>query len=461
MNCIKTLHELLTKSLFIVLLFMVGQVGYGQTHFGPIQLPSVEADIEQVNVVHIGESDEQGSYYEVDYEADLHMDIDLGYINPVTVNEISFNIELGGFQSWTLDQSDFEIAGEEVQVTVTPDFFNTNLYSVNAVFNSGINSNLVAFELPRIATVGVLIEDRDEFSRTADCFDFHVEQTASVEISSVIVNIDKLNGSTYNIAVEGDFYEEDFELPSCVGKGFDVGQGNFNVNLMVKEITETAVNVDVYMICGNSISSGELIFMYSGMELENPSFTMSPTINGSLDNSGLAVSVLTFSNASLPQSAGNALYQTYLGTLTFDYAFPNPGSTTASIFNVSSLSSVIDTNGDELNGVTFGNNPNYIDDEFFSIKHLSLKVANSQSIELIKISPNPAKDNLKIFNLKNAEEALIRIYTIEGQMAQELYVKDNGSKEFEVNVSDLSAGTFILNIVSSERVYNDKFIVQK
>ncbi len=72
----------------------------------------------------------------------------------------------------------------------------------------------------------------------------------------------------------------------------------------------------------------------------------------------------------------------------------------------------------------------------------------------ISIFPNPVEDNLYILGLNN--QALIGIYSIEGVLIKKEKVFDN-----KINVSDLTQGIYIINIIEKDRFIYSTRIIKK
>lgn len=79
----------------------------------------------------------------------------------------------------------------------------------------------------------------------------------------------------------------------------------------------------------------------------------------------------------------------------------------------------------------------------------SAKVLNSVSSlgsKSIKVFPNPAHDYLFVENLSPEQKAVIRIYTIQGNLIKTRQVGRTHEPQIVVNISGLSVGTYICEI---------------
>ncbi len=80
---------------------------------------------------------------------------------------------------------------------------------------------------------------------------------------------------------------------------------------------------------------------------------------------------------------------------------------------------------------------------------------NIPDLEGVKIYPNPAKE---ILNIANAENSNIQVYDMLGKL---ILSRDNISINQELNVSNLSTGTYFIKISNERNVTTKKFVVNK
>jgi len=463
MNFIKTLNAKLTTTLFFTFAFLLSNsVLFGQT-FGGFQLPSISGYVEDIQVVAVGSIDNGGTYHDVEYEVDLELDVDFGFHHPSNIIELSFDIELGGFDSWIISQDDLILDNENAQITVSPNMGNPNLYTITTVFSNGVSSTELAYQIDRAITSALVIDSsKDDYAKTADCYDYHIDQTATVEISNATLTTVSANPNLpLIVSINNSFYEEEFSLPSCIGKGIQPEAEEFNINLMIKEISPTSVNVDLYVSFYNSqpISNGAIPFVYSRPDLEEPTVNWSENVNGTIDNTPPLGAYIYFDNLNLDHS----IEQQYLGTLTFDYKSVVPGSTTTSPFYVFNHAELWDVDGRLLTGITFDADSNLpvLDDEKFHIKHHALKLDKTNS-SLISLKPNPAKGILSIeTDFVNGDNTEVFVYNINGQKMDNINNYTNGTNQFQIDVSHLSNGTYVLKIASASTIAKSKFIIHR
>jgi hypothetical protein len=85
-----------------------------------------------------------------------------------------------------------------------------------------------------------------------------------------------------------------------------------------------------------------------------------------------------------------------------------------------------------------------------------LLVGSSEGVGLIRINslieenvflyPNPARDTIRIKNLKGSYEYRVYILTLSGKLKKNLLVKSSSSGEIIIDISDLEKGLYILRI---------------
>ncbi len=101
---------------------------------------------------------------------------------------------------------------------------------------------------------------------------------------------------------------------------------------------------------------------------------------------------------------------------------------------------------------------------FFSIDNFTtgqgVGIAEASLIENITIFPNPANDVLNIkFNSQNASNTNIKVYTSTGILAIEVSDSFHSvNKDFKLNISGLSTGLYLMEIISDGKKQNVKFI---
>ncbi len=77
----------------------------------------------------------------------------------------------------------------------------------------------------------------------------------------------------------------------------------------------------------------------------------------------------------------------------------------------------------------------------------------------INIYPNPASDILTLsIDRKGNEEMRLNIYNVDGSFVRTVMMKQNQQR---INISDLPAGVYVVNIVSEEWSVNKRLIVKE
>jgi hypothetical protein len=76
-------------------------------------------------------------------------------------------------------------------------------------------------------------------------------------------------------------------------------------------------------------------------------------------------------------------------------------------------------------------------------------------VEEFTILPNPFSEYLEIHNLRNSLSSMVSIYNIAGKLQKKLILTGNENK---INTSELSPGTYIIQINNGQRSYNFKAV---
>jgi len=110
---------------------------------------------------------------------------------------------------------------------------------------------------------------------------------------------------------------------------------------------------------------------------------------------------------------------------------------------------------DSENVVVYNSTGNYEarGDAFFSTEGL-LNVSDNV-LQNVVIYPNPAKS---VLNINNAENASIEVLDLLGRV---LITKSSISLNEQLNVSELTSGTYLIKISSNNKTVTDKFIIHK
>jgi hypothetical protein len=77
----------------------------------------------------------------------------------------------------------------------------------------------------------------------------------------------------------------------------------------------------------------------------------------------------------------------------------------------------------------------------------------------VKISPNPASDNIKIQTGRNIENGYFEIYDAQARLIRQITMNGNSK---QIGVSDLSAGTYYYKLIENSKLLNSgTFIVTR
>ncbi|GAA4812314.1 spondin domain-containing protein [Litoribaculum gwangyangense] len=95
----------------------------------------------------------------------------------------------------------------------------------------------------------------------------------------------------------------------------------------------------------------------------------------------------------------------------------------------------------------------------FTLNSSTLNNNNIETIENVKIYPNPTNGHVTIYNLLNIELSSIEVYTILGKRVKEINVKSKLSF-IEMDLIDLNKGVYLLNLkVNKERKKIEKIVI--
>ena len=111
------------------------------------------------------------------------------------------------------------------------------------------------------------------------------------------------------------------------------------------------------------------------------------------------------------------------------------------------------------------NNSLYFKAQFNSSQTIALWRLNGSSLSIsenavsnFKIYPNPASNNLNLSFPNGLNQAIIKIISITGQ---NIFEKNNFSGlDFKVDVSELTSGIYLIQVIDGEKVMKSKFIKQ-
>lgn len=110
---------------------------------------------------------------------------------------------------------------------------------------------------------------------------------------------------------------------------------------------------------------------------------------------------------------------------------------------------------DTENEVIYNSAGNYNEGEeahFRTIEELSI---NNNSLQSVIIYPNPTNS---VLNIKNAENSSIEIYDLLGRI---VLSKNEIAIDQQLNVSNLTTGTYLIKITNNNHIKTDKFIINR
>lgn len=81
----------------------------------------------------------------------------------------------------------------------------------------------------------------------------------------------------------------------------------------------------------------------------------------------------------------------------------------------------------------------------FTYNNSTLSTSNFNTLENIKIYPNPTHGNISISNIQNIELKTIEIYSVLGKLIKQLPFKQN-TNQLQVNLTDFNSGIYLMKI---------------
>lgn len=106
-----------------------------------------------------------------------------------------------------------------------------------------------------------------------------------------------------------------------------------------------------------------------------------------------------------------------------------------------------------------------LDVQFYIFAVTDDNISNEENVlsaTTATVFPNPANESINlVYDLKNNAEVTISVMDIQGRVVQSMNeAQTAGGQRVEMNVSELSAGTYFYNIQSGEQTINGKFVVR-
>jgi len=453
MNFIKTLNELLTKSLCILFFSFVCQLSYGQTSSRQLQSPSIDVTIGDVEYVGINGQN-------IEYNATLDFTIDFGTIPLGNITEYGFDLRLSGFDEWTLPFGVFSFCNGGLNYEVTQSDGDGNLFHIRTYFPNGVTEENIC-ENMALASTGLILElpDLIEEAYSADCWD----ETNMIDAVVEVTNAELIVLNTLILPLNDVYYEESIQLPGCIQSGMD--NGEFDVNIAVGAYKDEHVFVDVYFRYTKEqiidyVNRGVINIGHNREHFEDPTWSSSPLTTAEVATFFGVLTKIAFDDEKIVENTENGvLKQIYVGRLIYkrtgyvNYITSEFKVNSAQFWNQDneSLSSNV-TSGQFFDTETVG--PFAPDDP-----PVDSKTALNNGKDL-KIYPVPAKDKMfiEIAEILNTQNKL-ELHSIDGKLVETRPVDFKHTKFVELDVSHLNKGIYMLNLSNAQHNYQTKVLI--
>lgn len=89
---------------------------------------------------------------------------------------------------------------------------------------------------------------------------------------------------------------------------------------------------------------------------------------------------------------------------------------------------------------------------------LVTSVAHPENEAIFTISPNPARDHILVTLSENPSEGYFTIFSVDGQLASRHIIKDSGTNQHQIDISNLPQGVYLLEYRSSDSRLVKRFI---
>jgi hypothetical protein len=98
----------------------------------------------------------------------------------------------------------------------------------------------------------------------------------------------------------------------------------------------------------------------------------------------------------------------------------------------------------------------------FTVAADGVGINDQDELRALSVYPNPTSDRVNISVNSNQEDVMIVIYNLNGQIVQQSYVGHmNASSEVSLSTNELSAGSYILEVSSSNDKWNQLLVINK
>jgi len=474
MNCIKTLNELLTKSLFILLFFLVCKVGYGQTPILTFGDPNVQ-DVELTGL--LAATTFSGVIDRIDftpedndsliqiygpnaivYEVQLDFDFDWGPITSSQTDEVlelDFDIYLDGFNDWYFWPDEILFCNDGETYTYTQNETNPHIWHINVNFgDDGATFAAFSCQTSSLAAVAIIIDgaNRDYLTASYDCYDYHNEVTANVLVSNAKFTVRNGKNSGINTNLESEAFTQTYNLPSCFRDDL-ANLGTYDINLMISDVNDDGIAVDLYLRsytgAGNPPVKGDVHVFYNTDNFYPADVESGSPVNGTLSQldftGNYSSTVFSFDNA---VGLDADQIQIYLGTLL--YAYKTDAIDAG--FLAHPATQVWDENDIELvlEGLEF---------ETISGSPSSNKMIIGKTQNKIVISPNPASGIIRLTIPSINKNASLSILDIQGKQVLSGGLISEGLNNTQLDVSFLQKGLYLIKVEDEMNSYQSRLII--
>lgn len=468
MNFIKTLHELLTKILCIVLFFFAWQVGYGQilplgdpdprggNNSGPfLDLPTIDVSIADVQFVDLSQSD--GPTDDINYNVLLDFDIDLGVSIPhQNIVEFGFDIRLDGFNSWLLPPSEVLFCNGADSTTVTQNTEDPYVFYVKTFFNNGISLENTCLNFRSTASA-LVVESSGSDSPlvTTDCYDYSNIEIASVEITNTYI---KLAGSDLGVVLNDAYHSETFQLPTCALDSIE-NYRSFDINLVISDHSSSHASIDVYFrytdgSAPSIIESGAIWMLHNDEHFGFPTLNLDSPLNATVIPGPFGAGIyFEFEGANITNSSQT---QIYLGTLNYQISFPSTNIT-------SDFEAVVGRFTDQWGDLTSNvSGLHDVESYLYYASSGSVKLATHQSDGFsVNVSPTPANDRVFLQTNFDLDETInLLIYDMNGRLVDAPAYRFSKKRQLIFDVNHLNKGLYIVELVNKDYINKAKIIIE-
>jgi len=156
------------------------------------------------------------------------------------------------------------------------------------------------------------------------------------------------------------------------------------------------------------------------------------------------------------RSGNSALNNGWKATFTMDVFAYDSGTDSGTNY---SSANMITTPREPITKVSgFPINGNKMATITFTYNSSTLSAKNIDSIENLKIYPNPTNGNITISNIENTKLKTIEVYSVLGKLVKQVYVSQNPSK-LNLDLSQLNKGVYLMKISDLDDASNTQKLI--